>query len=286
LTETEGSDETKKRKDKEDKAKTREEDGATPSKRARTDNNIDSETPATKAEASATKEKKRLGSPRDPGSDEASATKAEASATKEKKRLGSPRDPGSDEASATKATSKKKRLGSPRDPGSDEVSATKAGSKKKPWSSPREPGSRRSSRYSGSAGQVLLELDGNRAKVAVERQVKHTLPGHTQCIRLPIDCMWPEDSDISVEPDFKQKVKTFEAEELGFPRSVTDADLSWIMIQIQDPLFTEILKKWSEEWTGDKSTTWSLAQCGTLDVTTMQVCGMWSLMLLKLFLRL
>jgi hypothetical protein len=214
----------------------------------------------------------------------ASATKAGS----QKKRLGSPREPGrSDEASATKANSKKKRLGSPKEPGrSDEASATKADSQKKPWSSPKEPGSRRSSRCSGLAGQVLFELDGNRAKVAAERQVKRgTLPGHTQSMRLPIDCMWPEDFDISVDPDFKQKVKTFEAEELGFPRSVTDADLSWIMIKMGDP-FTEILKTWSEEWTGDKSTTWSLAKCGRLDVATMQVCGMWVLMLLKLFLRL
>jgi hypothetical protein len=257
LTETEGSDETKKRKDKEDKAKTREEeDGATPSKRARKDSNSDNEDKEDKAK---TRE------------EEDGATPSKRART----------DSNSDnEAPATKAKGKKKKpRSSPRESGrSDEASATKAESQKKPWSSPREPGSRRSSRYSGSAGQVLLELDGNRAKVAVERRVKRTLPGHKQCIRLPIDCMWPEDSDISVEPDFKQKVKTFEAEELGFPRSVTDPDLSWIMIQIQDPLFTEILKKWSEEWTGDKSTTWSLAQCGTLDVATMQVCGMWSLM--------
>jgi hypothetical protein len=261
LTETERSDETKKRKDKEEKAKTREEeDGTTPAKRARTDYSSDGEALATKAGS-----KKKPWSSREPGSGEAPATKAGS----KKKRLGSPREPGSGEAPATKAGSKKKRLGSPRGPGSGEAPATKAGSKKKPWSSPREPGSRRSSRGIGLAGQTLFELDG---KLAVERQVKRgKLPGHKLSICLPIDCMWPEDVD-NIDPDFKQIVKTFEAEVLGFPRRVADNDLSWIMIKMGDSL-VEMLKKWSKEWEADKMITWSLAQCG-LDVGTTQVCGL------------
>ena len=243
MTETEGSDETKKRKDKEDKAKTREEeDGTTPAKRARTDDSSDGEALATKAGS-----KKKPWSSREPGSGE--------------------------EAPATKAGSKKKRLGSPREPGSgEEAPATKAGSKKKPWSSPREPGSRRSSRGIGLAGQTLFELDGNKAKLAAERQVKRRKPpGYNQSICLPIDCIWPEDVD-NIDPVFKHIVKTFEAEVLGFPRRVADNDLSWIMIKMGDSL-VEMLKKWSKEWIADKMITWSLAQCG-LDVGTTQVCGL------------
>jgi hypothetical protein len=264
LTETERSDETKKRKDKEEKAKTREEeDGTTPAKRARTDYSSDGEALATKAGS-----KKKPWSSREPGSGEAPATKAGS----KKKRLGSPREPGSGEAPATKAGSKKKRLGSPRGPGSGEAPATKAGSKKKPWSSPREPGSRRSSRGIGLAGQTLFELDGNKAKLAAERQVKRRKPpGYNQSICLPIDCIWPEDVD-NIDPVFKHIVKTFEAEVLGFPRRVADNDLSWIMIKMGDSL-VEMLKKWSKEWIADKMITWSLAQCG-LDVGTTQVCGL------------
>ena len=105
----------------------------------------------------------------------------------------------------------------------------------------------RMTRSTRTENDELIELNPrNVAQMAVERKIQRRLPGHTQTITLPRDCLWIENEFISCDPEFKKIIKEFEVNTLGFPRSVSNKS-SWIMMKMGTS-FVEMLQAWRIAW--------------------------------------